>query len=67
MDVFVNNKRLELHSPSKIKDAIDALQIPSSNGMAVAVNNNVVPRSEWENYEIHHEDTITLIRATQGG
>lgn len=36
-------------------------------GIAVAVNNSVVPKAEWNTYEVKSADKITIIRATQGG
>lgn len=36
-------------------------------GVAVAVNDSVVPKDQWENYQLEEEDHIEIIRATQGG
>lgn len=38
-----------------------------SKGVAVAVNNKVVPRESWETCLININDKIILIKATQGG
>ena len=37
------------------------------NGIAVAVNNTVIPRAGWDTYEIKNNDNILIIKATQGG
>lgn len=39
----------------------------SSGGVAVAVNDTVVPRERWKEYSLDKEDRIEIIRATQGG
>ncbi len=36
-------------------------------GIAVAINDEVVPRSQWSTHLIVDGDRIELIRATQGG
>ena len=41
--------------------------IQDQKGIAVAVNNIVVPRTEWQNRILNENDKITIIRATQGG
>jgi len=39
----------------------------STNGIAVAVNDEVVPRSEWEVKSLSDGDNIEIIHAVQGG
>ena len=36
-------------------------------GIAVAVNNSVISKSDWENYIVKPNDNILIIKATQGG
>lgn len=36
-------------------------------GIAVAINDEVVPRSQWPTHLVVDGDRIELIRATQGG
>ncbi len=67
MIVFVNNNLLEMKEPEKIPGILQLVNIPDSNGIAVAVNNAVVPRAEWESFTVHENDQLTVIRATQGG
>lgn len=40
---------------------------PDSNGIAVAVNDNVVPRREWTEYVLNEGDQVEVITAMQGG
>lgn len=44
-----------LEAPQKIK------------GIAVALNNQVVPRVQWTTTPLNDRDTILIITATQGG
>jgi sulfur carrier protein len=67
MNVFVNNQQLNLNEGSTLQSALDFNGLQSARGIAVAVNNQVVPRSEWINKKLTENDKITVIRATQGG
>ena len=67
MVVFVNNKPIELQSQDTIPAALRAIQITEPKGIAVAVNNTVIPKSDWEKFSFKENDQITVIRATQGG
>ena len=42
-------------------------QMGQSRGLAVAVNDAVVPRADWPAHAVRPHDRITIIRATQGG
>jgi sulfur carrier protein len=39
----------------------------SRRGIAVAVNGEVVPRTEWETARIHAGDRVEIVRALPGG
>jgi len=39
----------------------------SINGIAVAINENIVPKGRWETQYLNPNDTILIIKATQGG
>lgn len=36
-------------------------------GIAIAVNEEVIPKSEWKNYILKNNDRLLLIIAAQGG
>ncbi|MEG1026270.1 MAG: sulfur carrier protein ThiS [Flavobacterium sp.] len=37
------------------------------NGIAVAINNTVVPKIKWNEFLVQETDEILIISATQGG
>jgi len=39
----------------------------TSEGKAIAVNNEVIPSDQWDDYEIKDDDRIEVIQAVQGG
>ena len=67
MEVFVNNKSLDVAEGIFIPDTLKKLGIDTKNGIAIAVNNVVIPKAAWQNYTLAQGDKITVIKATQGG
>ena len=67
MTIYVNNKACELPAASAITGALQLLNIPPQNGMALAVNSNVIPRLEWNTHTLNENDKLIIIKATQGG
>ncbi len=67
INVYLNNSPRHLNAQASLIDLLDAVNIISLNGVALAVNNNVIPKTEWSNYILSAEDKVTLIKATQGG
>lgn len=65
MNVTVNNKPVETGA-STLKELALQLELPEK-GVAVAVSNKMVPRSEWENFAITKGVSIIVIRASCGG
>lgn len=65
MNVTVNNKPVETGA-STLKELALQLELPEK-GVAVAVSNKMVPRSEWEIFAITEGVSIIVIRASCGG
>jgi sulfur carrier protein len=67
MDIYINSECYSLHDDAKVTDAISKLNLNGTKGIALAVNNDVVPRNEWDTRVLQQGDKVMLIRATQGG
>ncbi|UOG76391.1 sulfur carrier protein ThiS [Hymenobacter tibetensis] len=67
MVYYVNNTPQEAPVARTLAEALTELNLPSQRGIAVAVNDTVVPRPEWAAYALQTNDRLTIIRATQGG
>ncbi|VXB19465.1 Thiamine biosynthesis protein ThiS [Flavobacterium sp. 9AF] len=68
MELKINNKNKTFDRPSlTIQELIDAELPTKQNGIAIAVNEMVVPKNQWEHYFLSPTDTILIITATQGG
>ncbi|GAL87356.1 thiamine biosynthesis protein ThiS [Sporocytophaga myxococcoides] len=66
MEVIVNNERTPITS-NKLSALLDQLNIKESKGVAVAINDRVLPKKHWPTQTLKDQDKVTIIRATQGG
>ena len=68
MRVELNGNAAELERGATIVDAIDAAGgDPERRGVAVAVDGEVVPRSEWETTALAEGQRVEVLHAAQGG
>jgi sulfur carrier protein len=65
MKISVNNKEVETGA-NYLLQLSQQLELPQT-GIAVAVNNHMVPRSEWEHFVLHENDELIIIKAVCGG
>lgn len=66
MKVLVNNKEVELNPDSTLIQLTAQLELTVS-GIAIAVNNRMIPRTEWERFSLHENDNVVIIKAACGG
>jgi len=66
MTVTVNDAVLLLDEGTPVINLLRNQKIPLT-GIAVAVNQSVLKKNEWEGFILNDNDNITLIKATQGG
>ena len=68
MELKINNQIKQFQADVlPIQDMLD-IEIPQKqNGIAVAINNTVIPKSNWNSHLLMDSDTILIISATQGG
>lgn len=66
MKVTVNGDRLRLDRSSSVDELVEQLGC-GRRGVAVAVNEAVVPRSCWADHVLSDGDRIEVLRAVQGG
>ena len=63
----INRESFTLPETGTLADVLPLLEILRPDGIAIAVNDTVIPKSEWEQYRLQSEDKVFVIRATQGG
>lgn len=66
MNVFLNNQPFSFEQEKNLLSVLEELKI-SHDGIAIALNETVIPKSEWEKIQLKNNDKIILIKATAGG
>jgi len=64
--VNVNNTVHSFNTPTSLQDLLTQLNI-SDKGIAVAINNQIISKNDWDQRQLSHDENILIIRATQGG
>ncbi len=68
MTIVVNGKKAELDATSTLFDVVRSFGVDAdTSGVAVAVNESVVPKREWSSRRLAAGDVVEIIRAVQGG
>ena len=67
MKVLINGKETIIPDGSTVNALLHSLEIATDTPIAVAVNNNVIERAEWEAVVIKEDDNIIIISAICGG
>ncbi len=65
MKLKVNDKEVESQA-TFLSQLSHELNLPST-GIAVAVNQRMIPRTDWETHTLHEGDSILIIKAVCGG
>jgi sulfur carrier protein len=67
MEVIINNKSEFLTKGTSLQSLLEKQDLLEQKGIAIAVNDEVVPKAEWNSRILLANDKITVIKATQGG
>jgi sulfur carrier protein len=67
MEISLNQQPHEVTDNCSLQQLIQTVLPQQQKGFAVAVNNTIIPKTNWENHLLHPNDKIIIIRATQGG
>lgn len=68
MELKINNniKQFDCNQIT-IQELLD-LELPSKqNGIAVAINQKIIAKNNWDSFLLNQNDEILIITATQGG
>ena len=67
MNLLVNNEEIQLSGTNNLLEVLASIKLNSLKGIAVAVNNKVIPKNQLEHYVVEENDSILIIKASQGG
>jgi len=66
MKILVNDKTMVIPEGSSLAQLSNLIELPT-RGIAVAVNNSLIPRKDWVSYDLKNNDKIIIIKAACGG
>ena len=67
MKIYLNDETLEIQEGETIAGLLETMALEQVSGVAVAVNDEVVRRSDWNSQRLACEDRVLLIAPIQGG
>ena len=67
MHVFLNDKPIEITANQTMASLLETNGMADKSGIAVALNNRVVPKGNWPTTQLNEQDKIMIITATAGG
>jgi sulfur carrier protein len=69
ISVTVNGEDRTVPAGYPLTDVLRDLEIDpdESSGVAVAINESVIRRQDWDGVTLSEEDTVEVIQAQQGG
>lgn len=67
MEISINQKPAVVPEPCSVEQLLVSLSLHQAKGIAVAINQSVLPRAQWPSRQLEPNDQLTVIRATQGG
>ncbi len=68
MQITINNQQKDFPQQSlNIQELLNHEMPEKQNGIAIAVNDTVIPKTFWANHFLSSSDSILIITATQGG
>ncbi|RYE11569.1 MAG: sulfur carrier protein ThiS [Sphingobacteriaceae bacterium] len=67
MEVTVNQQNLTVSEICSVAQLLATALNKPALGIAVAVNQTIVPKANWQTHLLQPQDQIILIKATQGG
>jgi len=67
IDIQLNNQHLSVPEGYLLSQLLDENISKEPKGMAVAVNERVIIKTEWNSHPLKAGDRILIIKASQGG
>jgi sulfur carrier protein len=68
MQLTINGEKKTIEKADTLEDVMTCLGIsPETQGVAAALNDAVIPRSQWKSTPVRPGDAIEIIHAVQGG
>lgn len=67
MKITVNDTPRQVPAGTRVAEVLGDLALAQRRGLAIALNDEVVPRVEWNTRALEEGDALLILRASQGG
>ncbi|MBP8192253.1 MAG: sulfur carrier protein ThiS [Chitinophagales bacterium] len=67
MQITINNQSYTFDEHVSLEKAVLQLELEDTTGIALALNEEIIPRSKWNETILTNEDKIIIIGAVAGG
>ena len=67
MKILINGQTIETQQEITLKELVHMKKILEEKGVAIAVNDEIITKTEWENTTLKENDTVLMFEAIQGG
>lgn len=67
MEITVNQQNYLVPEVCSVQQLILEILQQSPKGLAIAINQTIVPKTTWDKHLLYPGDHLILIKATQGG
>ena len=67
MEILCNGEPVTVDNNCSLQFLMEIKGLHLKKGIAAAVNNTVIPKTEWASCALHQNDNILIITAIQGG
>ena len=67
MEITFNGQKHQVEEQTSVQAALNKWIGEKQKGIAVAINETIVPKTQWESYILQPDDKVLVIKATQGG
>lgn len=67
MNIYINNEINNFEEGITLQLVLEQHQLTTKNGIAVAVNEEIIPKNKWEQTRLFDSDKIIVIGAVAGG
>ncbi|AXT18626.1 sulfur carrier protein ThiS [Flavobacteriaceae bacterium AU392] len=64
--IYINEVPVDIEENNNLLQLLKQVN-SSSDGIAIAVNREIIPKEQWKEYRFSNKDNILIIQATQGG
>lgn len=67
MNIYFNNQQRQIPSETALQFILNDFIGTKQKGIAVAINDTVIPKLHWAEHMLQPDDNVLVITATQGG